>query len=91
MIHMHDLSARFDHHSNKFTMCTVEIDQVPDPLMGPHLLHWDLIFYESIGVQLVMGAFRPSGHLTHTPCPCGTRLKVARGFWPEFSIHTVEF
>ncbi len=59
MIRMHDLSARYDHHSNKYTMCNVQNDQVP----APHM-HWDLIFYESIGAQLAIGA----------PCPCGTRL-----------------
>ncbi len=56
MICMRDLSAQFDHHFNKYTMCTVQNDQ------------------ESIAAHLVIGAFRPSGHLAHTPCPCGTRL-----------------
>ena len=68
MIRMQDLSARFDRHSNKYTMCTVQNDQVPDPLMGQ--------FCESIGAQLVIGVFKPSGHLTHTPCPCGARPQV---------------
>ncbi len=37
MIRMRDLSARFDLHCNKYTMCTVQNDQVPDILMGPFL------------------------------------------------------
>ena len=106
MICMRDLSTRFHRHSNKYTMCTVQNDQVANPLMGPfsqnypqrwtgqapcsegvgatpsdprvekrpHLLHWDLIFCESKGDQLVIGVFKPSGHLAHTPCPCRTRL-----------------
>ncbi len=30
---------------------------------------------ESIGAQPVIGTFRSSGHLTRTPCLCGTRLQ----------------
>ncbi len=32
------------------------------------LLLWG---HESIGAQLAIGAFKPSGHLRHTPCPVG--------------------
>ncbi len=46
----------------------------------PHLLHWGLIFYESIGAQLAIGAFRPSGPLAHTPYPCVTRLYLLESF-----------
>ena len=28
MIRKHNLSAQFDHHSNKYTMCTVQNDKV---------------------------------------------------------------
>ncbi len=48
MICMHDLSAQFDHPSNKYTMCTVQNDEVTIPLMGPF---WGWIIRDQNGTR----------------------------------------